>query len=271
VLSLNALRMLVAAVPALLLPFFIGPIGAHGQETSWGVLCVIVGGIFSMGIGDGVYFKSQELLGVSRAQPISSIAPIFTAILASAFLGEQPTWALVGAFPLVMAGVSLLAMTRHLPDSTLESAGARNVQLGITLAISAAMCWAISNVLFRQALLEMDVIRANQLRIPAVALCLLVAMWVAHRPMDFRTYGWRTMTSIAVVGVTNIAFGSLFYLYSVQTAGATRAALILSLTPLFAAPLALVFLGEKLTWKTLLGMLSCIGAVWLVLISAEAA
>ena len=65
--------------------------------------------------------------------------------------------------------------------------------------------------------------------------------------------GMRNTAALAAAGVLGIGIGSLFYVFAVQEAGAGRTAVLTSTQPLFALPLAVLFLREKITPKVVLG------------------
>ena len=262
ILTLNAIRVLGAVPIALLLPVLIGSGPGVLQSPPLALVYIVAGGMSAMGIGDTIYYTSQKILGVSRAQPISNIYPIFTLALAALFLGEQATWALGVAIVLVVAGIYLLTEKR---DNLSSSAAAgKDARLGVALAVAAGFWWAVGTVLFRQGMLDLSVFTANQLRIPAVGIALLGVVRLTGRPMQFGSYGWRTLLIVGGAGVLGIGLGSLLFLYSVQTTSAAKAALLSSMSPFFGAPLAALFLGEQLTWRAVFGMLLCVVGVWLI-------
>ncbi len=263
-LSLNAIRCLGAVPVALVLPLLVGSGAGVLQSPPLALTYIVAGAVSAMGIGDTIYYSSQKILGVSRAQPISNIYPIFTLILAALFLGEQATWALGAAVALVVAGIYLLTEKRDSVSSASIAADGAEARLGVALAVAAGFFWAIGTVLFRQGILDLSVLTANQLRIPTVALMLLGLVRLTGRPMQFARYGWRTLLVIGGAGVLGIGLGSILFLYSVQVTSAAKAALLSSMSPFFGAPLAALFLGEQLTWRTVVGMVLCVVGVWLI-------
>ena len=59
--------------------------------------------------------------------------------------------------------------------------------------------------------------------------------------------------------------GSLLYVYALLEAGAARSAVLSASSPLFAIPLAVLFLGEALTSRVLAGTVFCaLGIVFVV-------
>src|SRR5262245_26957711 len=76
-----------------------------------GVLLASV--LLSMVIGDILQFTAIGRLGIALAMPIASSSPLFTLLIAAAFLGEAITSRSVGGAVLVVGGVILVAMPRR--------------------------------------------------------------------------------------------------------------------------------------------------------------
>ena len=72
------------------------------------ILWFAVNGLFNFAIGRMLNYLSIHLVGVTRATPIFSTAPLFATILAIIYLGESTTiWLLIGTGTIV-AGVALM-------------------------------------------------------------------------------------------------------------------------------------------------------------------
>ena len=78
-----------------------------------------------------------------------------------------------------------------------------------------------------------------------------------------------TGTSIAVVamaGILGTGVGSVLFIYAVQDIGAAKTAFLTTSAPVFALPMGVVLLSEKLTRRELAGTLATIAGIWLVLL-----
>ena len=60
--------------------------------------------------------------------------------------------------------------------------------------------------------------------------------------------------------------GSILFIYAVEHTGAARTAFLTTSAPVFALPMGVMFLSEKLTPRVLLGTAVTILGIWLVLI-----
>jgi drug/metabolite transporter (DMT)-like permease len=74
---------------------------------------------------------------------------------------------------------------------------------------------------------------------------------------------WQALAAIIYMGATATALGFIWYYEAVQKIGATKAAVVGNLTPVFAALIAVTLLGEELSWTTILGGILVLVGVWL--------
>lgn len=259
--SLNTLRSLFGSAFLLL---FLTQLGKLGEVTRIPVvpLLYLVGSVLiGLVLGDTLFFRSMGLIGVSRAMPIASSYPLLTLALAAIFLGESITWITALGTLLVVAGVYLVATP---PAQSAASIVPANKE-GVGLALIAAVCWALSTAILKIGITDLDILAAAGVRMWATALVLTSVVSLRQQERVFRPHDqqfWLIVTTASFLGTGG---GSLLYVAAVQLAGAARAATLTSTSPLFAAPLSALFLGEKLTIRIIIGMLLTVGGVWLVL------
>ena len=170
-------------------------------------------------------------------------------------------WVLIAGLLLVTGGIVLVsrssAAEQRQQSQTLRGSG-------VTLALLAAVCWAISMVLVTPGIEGLDSAMAGSVRMPALSLML----WgtVATR----RTFGQFTRLSVgdwALIiagGFVGMGLGSLLFLRTVSMVGPTKAAILTSTSPLFALPLCVVFLKESINWSVIVGSALTVAGVVLV-------
>ncbi len=228
--------------------------------------------VIGMAIGDALQFNAMTLIGVSRAMPISGVFPLLTVVLAALFLDEPVTVRTIVGALLVIVGVTLVALprrTREAPgeegkrDLAADAASRRRNWLGVGLALVAAACWALSTTITRVAIEEIDVITANTIRLPFSALVsLLFGLGRAKLPPS--KFGRRSFAILFVAGALGTTGGGYLYLTSVQLAGAAKTAILASTAPVFAMPLAMLFLRERPGPRAVVGTLLAIAGIALV-------
>lgn len=261
--SVNAVRSLSAALFVLLLIPFAGGLSDLRGISASSAVAVVGSGVLAMGLGDSLYFASLPLLGVSRAVPISNgLYPLLALLMAAVWLDENVTWLILLGTGLVIVGVSLLV-----GESSPAVAGDGNGshggpagqwRRGLFLLILACVVWAVSTAWLKAGMGDLDVIAAGTIRIVINALILLPVAGLVGGRREIAGNGMRNTAALAAAGVLGIGIGSLFYVFAVQEAGAGRTAVLTSTQPLFALPLAVLFLREKITPKVVLGTALCI-------------
>mgnify|MGYP005850298639 CR=1 FL=1 len=261
----NGLRCVIASFVLGSLVVATGRLGSLLALPSGVVVAIVASGVLGQAIGDAAFVRSAKLIGASRALPLSGISPLLTLGLALALLGEPVT--LLAAFGalLVMAGVFLLAFPVG-PLHHLRHLAATADRGGVVMAFAAACCYTASTLILRQGLMGMDVdlVAANLVRMLTAAV-LLSGVELGHsgfhRPAGL---GRRALIVMLLAGTLS-AFSSSMYLASVYYAGAAKAAVLTSTSPLFGLPLSLVFLKERFNARVLQGTVLSVVGIWLVL------
>ncbi|MBI4498799.1 MAG: DMT family transporter [Chloroflexi bacterium] len=263
-LALNAIQYLCAS--AVLLVFLL-PLGYVGQalHLGGGLLLYLAGSaLVGMAGGDTLYIHSLRLIGIARAFPLSnSLYVLFTFAVAATFLREPVGWAEAAGGALVVAGMSCLALAQGGVEQTMPSGRTGPLQ-GLLASAGAAACWTISIFLLKVLLVEVDILTANALRLPLVALTLLTVAWLGGagpRRKDFNGY---SLALVGAAGVLGITLGSLAFLFAVQVAGAAKTAVLASSSPLFAVLLSLVFYRREVTRSVVLGTALCVAGIALI-------
>src|SRR5438093_112942 len=110
----------------------------------------------------------------------------------------------------------------------------------------------LSVVALRVPLDEIDPVSAQAVRLPVGALLLWVTPWALRGLPGLLRGGWplfgRLLALAALTAVSSVMYGA-----SVKYAGVAVAAVLSSTAPLFAVPLGIVFLGERLPVLAMIG------------------
>jgi DME family drug/metabolite transporter len=248
----NALRLVVASlVMTLLLPWTIvrGDVSSVTLSTLGLLLLSVVAGYV---VGDTAFIESMRLLGVARAAPIAGAHPLITSMLAVLVLGEPVTLMLVVGVVLVGCGVWLItADEAALTSGHLDR---RAVMKGATLAVSAAIGWSLSTILVRPALEQIDAMVAASIYLPAAAGMMLALASCSHTADTRQRMLKRSVILGLVAGGVLTVVSSTMFLWAISLVGAARTAALLSASPIFAAGIAVLALGERLTVRLVVGM-----------------
>ena len=218
------------------------------------LLVLLLAVLLSMVIGDILQFMAIQRLGIALAMPIASSYPFLTLFIAAFVLGEPLTPRSLGGALLVIGGVILVALPRRaLADATgsQHQALTTNHWIGVGIAIASAFCAAAAITLTRSAIVDVDVLAANMVRLPfSAALCAVIST-VERRKAPWKiergSYG-----PLFLAGLASMASGIAF-LNAVKLAGAAKTATLNASAPLFGMIGAIIFLGERPTRRNIIG------------------
>lgn len=223
-------------------------------------LSMIIGSV----VADTIYLTGQERIGVSNSLPIAMTFPVFTYIFAVVFLQES---LIVTRFIGVLIAVLGVGIISHEQNN---AKGGKSVQkkmgiVGILCAISTAILYAICTIMLQVGLVDIDPITANFIRICSGSLA-LIPMFAAARANGMQNPPRKAVKVIVALGVFGVVPGSIAFLSAVKYAGAVITSVLASTTPLFALPISIFVLKEKLTRLALIGVFATIIGVILVVI-----
>jgi len=223
-------------------------------------------GILGQAVGDTLYINALGYMGVTRTFPITNSAyPFLTFLLAVLLLGEHAAWTLPIGGALIVGGITWIVLEQRRADV----AGDVRVELarGLTFAVLAALFWATATVWLRGQQGNLDAIGAASLRIPAASAAVWVTIGLTRGgEQPLRVLTRRSIAIVALAGVLGTGLGSILFIYAVETLGAAKTAFLTTSAPVFALPMGVLFLSEKLTPRVLLGTAVTIAGIWLVLL-----
>jgi drug/metabolite transporter (DMT)-like permease len=209
---------------------------------------LVLRGLFGFGALT-CFFYSVTHLPLAEATVIQFTAPIFTAILASVYLGERATRRLWGAIALGLCGVLLITRPAALFSGDASELPGRVVLVGL----AGASLTSVAHVLVRRlAPVEHELVIVLYFPLVAVPASLVsaVPVWI-----------WPTVREWAfllAVGVTAQS-GQIFLTRGMRETSAAGASVILYLQILFAIFWGLLVLGERPDGWTLGGSLLVLG------------
>ena len=237
--ALNALRSTVGSV--LIVAWIAAMDGLSGltDMSARAVWLLAISVVLAVGVGDTIFFESVKWLGLVRAMTMSMVYPLFAALLAALLLGEAPTLQVSVGGLLTLAG---LILTVRAKGGEVPAHG--RFRLGLAAALVAALAWAVSVILLKPALEEVDAVRSQAIRLPLAAAMLWATPWAwsVHRPL--REQGRVGLWQLFALGALSAA-SSILFVAGVRHAGVAVATVLSSTAPIFALPLGFFFLGER--------------------------
>lgn len=227
------------------------------------VFWLLLSGAIGIGLGDTAYFKAINGLGARRALLMESLAPPLTALIALIFLGERlSAIAWLGIF-LTILGVAWV-ISERVPGT----GASPHVGQGVVWGLLAALGQASGAVMSRGALADtvVDPLWSGLLRITAgVVVLICLVGWrgqVVEKLRLLRSRQLLPAVGIAAFLGTYLAIWLQQISFKYTPAGIAQA--LLATSPLFVLPIA-AGLGDRITWRAVLGVLVAIGGIWLLI------
>jgi DME family drug/metabolite transporter len=214
--------------------------------------------VVAIALGDVMFFESARFLGLARAMTVSMVYPLMSAGFAALFLGEPLSARVTAGAVVTLTGLAVIVRARNGERVREEHLGR-----GLAAALVAAVAWAASLLVLKPAVGSLDPITTQAVRLPLAALVLFATPWGWGAPRQVLTAGRSTLRRVALLGVIT-AMSSVLFVTSVKLADVAVAAVLSSTAPLFALPLGLIFLGERVTRTALVGTALAVGGVALI-------
>jgi drug/metabolite transporter (DMT)-like permease len=207
---------------------------------------VYLSGLFMYFGSYAAVYYAEQYISAALAAIIFASFPFFVAIGAHFYLpGERLSILKVLGLVIGFAGIVVIfsgGLSRPEP----------NTWWAMFVMLVSPISSAVASVVVKRHLTEEDPVVLNFLQMTAGVVVLFV---LASFNENFGDFGW-TATSISAVlflGVFGSAFTFVTYYHLLKTMEATRLSLIAFVTPIVAALLGWILLGERPTLATMLG------------------
>jgi uncharacterized membrane protein len=219
------------------------------------LLLLVVSIVAAIVIGDTAYFDSTRRIGLARGMTISMTYPLLSALLAAAFLDEALTARTAVGSLVTLAGLALIV--RGGPDGAVAPDG---WWIGVAGAVLAAVAWAVSVVALKAPLREVDAVTAQAIRLPIAGALLFATPWARGTVSQVRGGDRSVVTKLIVLSALT-AVSSVMFVAGVKYAGVAVTVVLSSTAPMFAMPLGVIVLGERLTIRPILGTIIAVGGI----------
>ncbi|WP_347277442.1 DMT family transporter [Pseudanabaena sp. FACHB-2040] len=228
------------------------------------VVLLLASGVIGIGLGDTAYFAALNHLGPRRALLMETLAPPLSAVLALFFLQEQLSLQAWTGILLTLIGVCWVVSER-VPTAHQPIGG--ELGRGIFYGGMAAIGQAAGAVMSRAALANtaVDPLWSTLLRLGG-GLVIMVGMLASQGNLVPRLQPLRSGRLLGLVAIAAF-FGTYLGIWLQQTAlkfaptGIAQA--LISTSPLFILPIA-ALLGERISFRAVLGVLVTLGGIWLL-------
>ncbi|QJR81354.1 DMT family transporter [Alteromonas pelagimontana] len=262
-LALNLWKGMVAiAFLMAITQWFLPAVSLPNEAIYW----LLFSGVIGIGIGDTCFFQALNKIGDTQSVLVTeTLAPIFTALLAMAWIGEWLSWQQWIGIAVVLFSVDMVVKVRRRTELHLFAIS------GYLYAAAAAICQAVGAVISRDILTRysIDAFNASQIRLLGglgiIVLLMLVLRqkWVptSDKPLKL----WRLFALATLLGTA-----AALYLQMVAFANA-KAGVVQTLIATSAVMSLLVawVLREKLNVKTVIWSLFALVGVGILMAAGE--
>jgi drug/metabolite transporter (DMT)-like permease len=210
------------------------------------------GVLLGLALGAGYVLQTFGLLHTSATVSgfITGMFVVFTPLLGWILLGEPVAPAVWAAVGLATAGLALLSFT------------GTTIGLGELLTLGTALAFATHIVGLSRWSTSSDAYGLTVLQLGVVAvMCLVASPLEGGLALPPDAWVWGAIVFLAVVA-TSLAF--LAQTWAQTLMSAPRAAIVLTLEPVFAGIFGVAWGGDELTGRILAGGLCIVGAMYLV-------
>lgn len=213
----------------------------------WGL--VFMSALMGVFLYNLLFFSGIQYMPTVRASLVIAFAPITITLGSWLFLGEKVSlikW--LGIALSILGAVVVLAhgnFSEFLSGSTWG--------LGELLIMGCVLSWTVYTLIGRVALQTIPALSLSSFSALIGAFLLLFPALQHGLTERLAQVSWQALAAIVYMAGTATALGFIWYYEAVQKIGATKAAVVGNLTPVFAALIAVTLLGEELTLTTILG------------------
>ncbi len=221
--------------------------------TDWRTLGLVA----LIGLGNagnwGFYFASIQFSTVAVAVVSLFTYPLLTALLEPLFYrGERLDKLEIAAGALVVVGVALIV-----PEWSLRN----NVTLGVLFGLASALSFALRNILSRKI-----VHSYGSVRLMLASFMVATLVFIPWGVAEWRGIGVADLALLIVLGAALTAAPQAMLINTLKRLTSRLASIIVSLQPVVAIVLALVFLHEVPDGWTILGGLVIVSTVVVTLV-----
>jgi len=220
-----------------------------------------ISGLIGFVLGDFFLFQSYAFVSARISMLMMSLAPPVAALLGYIILGERFTLLNTVGLLLVLSGIAMVILNRG--DKNENNRRFKYPVKGILLAFGGAVGQGSGAVLSKFGMASYDAFSASQIRVIAGVLGFSLIFTVTRR--------WKGVFSTIknVNAMKPILIGAFFgpfigvglSMVALQHTSAGIASTLMATVPVFILLPSVLFFGEKLTWREVLGAFITVGGI----------
>lgn len=212
--------------------------------------------------GDTLYFIGLRTIGVTKTVPITYSYSILVVLLGAIILDEAITLQLILGTITIILGVWLVA--NKALDQTQQS---KTSLIGVISSLGTILCWGFGVVFFKIILDSNDpyILAAGRMLFLTPTLAILSIIPYGNKSNNRKIS--RIQLFLALLsGLISLGIGDNLLYLALDSTNTNIVAPLTSLTPIFSALIAIIFLGEKASTKTIIATLLVTTGTMLLLV-----
>jgi DME family drug/metabolite transporter len=246
-LQFNLIRSTSVAIYAFLMLFLVGNWSFFSNLDFNTIANMGISSLLVLVAGDTLYFIGLRTIGVTKTVPITYSYSILVVLLSAIFLDEAITSPLILGTIAIILGVWLVV--NKALDQTQKSGSSL---IGVLASLGTLLCWGFGIVLFKIILKDNDpyVLSAGRMIFLLPTLAILSVVPYGKKLRKKLTKTQLTLTLLS--GLIALGIGDTLLYLGLESTNINIIAPLTSLTPIFSAIIAILFLGEKISRKTII-------------------
>ena len=216
-------------------------------------------GVFGVSVNQFCFTLGLNYTSVSHAAVIVGLGPIYVLVLAVLMRQERATWHKGIGMAIAFSGVAVLTSEHGMSTHSASL-------LGDAITMTGSLGFAMYAVLGKRVAGEYDALTMTAYNHFAGALVMLPLAvqqaWKFGGEHDWRSVSWEGWAAILYMGLFGSAVAYVSYYWLLRYLEASQLSAFTYLLPVLATILGILTLGEKGSWRQVLGGALALGGVY---------
>lgn len=244
----TALRTWVVLIFSWLMVFIVGSQNTMTDISGRSLLFLMMSGL-TTGASWICYFRALQLGHVNKVVPVDKSSNVLTMILAFIFLGERMTWIMVIGMVVIAVGTYMM-----IQKSKTEKAAAAEHKSWLLYACLSALFAALTSILGKIGIENVESNLGTAIRTIVVLIMAWLIVFMQKKQREMKRIDRKSWLYIALSGLATGLSWLCFY-KALQDGPASVVVPIDKLSVLITVLFAFLFLKEKLSVKSTVGLL----------------
>ena len=256
----TAIRTIVVLIFSWIMVFIVGSQGTIGNISGKTLTFLILSG-FATGASWLCYFKALQLGDVNKVVPIDKSSTILTMVLAFIFLGENITINMVVGMIGIGIGTYLMIQKKESIEKVVKG------KAWLVYALLSAIFASLTSILGKVGIENVESNLGTAIRTIVVLIMAWIIVFATKKQSDVKKIDKKSLLFLILSGIATGA-SWLCYYKALQDGLASIVVPIDKLSILVTVLFAYIFLKEKLSKKSLLGLILIVVGTLLLLVKA---